>query len=88
MSGFDTLFLVGLLIGVLTLLALPLFLLFALAVGLLKLVFFIVLMPLRLLAWGIGAGFAVFGVLMKGLILTGTAALLLVVGILPLFPLI
>lgn len=80
------LLLVAIVAGVLAVLALPIMLAMALLSAVVKITLFIVLAPIRLLGWMIGAGLAGIGFLLKGFLLTGTAALLLLLGLLPLVP--
>ena len=80
------LLLVAIVAGVLAVLALPIMLAMALLSAVVKITLFIVLAPIRLLGWMIGAGLAGVGFLLKGFLLTGTAALLLLLGLLPLVP--
>jgi hypothetical protein len=80
----------GLLFGafVLALVVVPLMLAFMVVGLVLKLVFFVLLMPLRILFWGLGIAFSAVGLVLKGVLLTGAAALLIVLGLLPLLPLV
>ncbi len=80
------LLLVAIVAGVLAVLALPIMLAMALLGAVVNITLFIVLAPIRLLGWMIGAGLAGIGFLLKGFLLTGTAALLLLFGLLPLVP--
>ena len=80
------LLLVAIVAGVLAVLALPIMLAMALLSAVVKITLFTVLAPIRLLGWMIGAGLAGIGFLLKGFLLTGTAALLLLLGLLPLVP--
>ena len=80
------LLLVAVVAGVLAVLALPIMLAMALLGAVVKITLFVVLAPIRLLGWMIGAGLAGVGILLKGFLLTGTAALLILIGLLPLVP--
>ena len=80
------LLLVAILAGVLAILALPIMLVMAIVGAVVKVALFILVAPIRLLGWTIGAGLAGVGFLLKGFLVTGTAALLILVGLLPLVP--
>ncbi len=80
------LLLVAIVAGVLAVLALPIMLAMALLGVVVKIALFIVLAPIRLLGWMIGAGLAGIGFVLKGFLLTGSAALLILLGLLPLVP--
>ena len=80
------LLLVAIVAGVLAVLALPIMLAMALLSAVVKITLFIVLAPIRLLGWMIGAGLAGIGFVLKGFLLTGSAALLILLGLLPLVP--
>ena len=67
--------------------AAPILLLIGLLVLLIKLGIFLVLLPIRILGWGIGIGVAVIGLLIKGIFLIGAAAVLVIFGLLPFIPL-
>ena len=64
----------------------PIMLAIAILSAVIKIALFIVLAPIRLLGWTIGAGLAGVGFLLKGFLVTGTAALLILLGLLPLLP--
>ena len=74
--------------GVLALLAGPVLLILALAGVFFKLSFLVLIAPIRLFGWFLGMGVTLFGLLLKGFVLTGAAALLILVGLLPLVPLV
>ncbi len=80
------LILAGLLLGLLALIAAPIVLALFVVAAVLKLVFFLVLLPFRILGWGLGLGFAALGLLVKGTLLAGAVALLIVFGLVPLVP--
>lgn len=80
------LLLAAILAGILALLALPIMLVMAIVGAVVKIALFILVAPIRLLGWTIGAGLAGVGFLLKGFLLTGTAAILILAGLLPLFP--
>jgi hypothetical protein len=77
---------VAIVAGVLAVLALPIMLAMALLGAVVKVALFILVAPIRLLGWMVGAGIAGVGFLLKGFLLTGTAALLILIGLLPLVP--
>ncbi len=60
---------------------------FAAVVAVLRLVFFLVLLPFRLLGWGLGIGLAALGLLLKGAVLAAAVGVLFLFGLLPLVPL-
>ena len=68
---------IGLLLGLLVLVAAPILLAISLVATVLRLVFFAVTLPLRILGWIAGAGFGLLG---------GVLALLLLIGLVPLLP--
>lgn len=78
----------GLAIALLILIALPIILVAVLSVALLKLVFFVIFLPFRILGLAFGVGFKAIGLVLKGTILLGAFALLLLVGLVPLAPII
>jgi hypothetical protein len=77
----------GLAIALLVLIALPIILAAALVVALLKLVFFVILLPFRILGLAFGIGIKAIGLVLKGALLFGAVALVFLVGLLPLAPL-
>ena len=87
MSIAGVILVIGALIGLLALIAAPI--VFALfLVGLvLKLVFFVLLLPFRLLGGLFGVGFSAIGWLARGVVGLLGVGLLLALGILPLLPL-
>ena len=84
---FELLILIGAIAILLMIVVVPIVLLLGLIALAVKLAVFLVLLPIRVLGWGVGLGIAAFGLVFKGLILTGAAALLLVFGLIPLLPL-
>lgn len=68
-------------------LAAPLLLAIALLGLLIKIGVFLILLPIRILGWGIGVSVAAIGLLVKGIVLTGAVALLLIFGLVPFLPL-
>jgi hypothetical protein len=84
----ELLILVGLAVILLFVVAAPIILAIGLVGLALKLAVFLILLPIRILGWGIGIGFAALGLLLKGVLLTGAVALLILVGLLPALPLI
>jgi hypothetical protein len=83
-------FLIGsLLFGTLivSLVAVPIMLVLAVVGLVLKLVFFILLAPFRIIGWGLGLGLAAVGILVKSVFLAGALAILVLIGLLPLVPL-
>ncbi|HET6278390.1 MAG TPA: hypothetical protein VFG08_06385 [Candidatus Polarisedimenticolia bacterium] len=81
-----TLLLVAMVAGVVAVVALPIMLAMAVVGAVVKVALLILIAPIRLLGWLMGAGLAVVGFLLEGSLLTGAAALLIVVGLLPLAP--
>jgi hypothetical protein len=79
MLALGFLFLAGLAVGAAMLLALPVLIVLAVAGVVLKVLFFVLFLPLRALGWGIGFAFGALGLL---LVLP-----LLLIGLLPLVPL-
>ena len=67
--------------------AAPILLVIGLLVMLIKLGICIILLPIRILGWGIGISVAAIGLLFKGIFLTGAAAVLVIFGLLPFIPL-
>ncbi|MFQ5876173.1 MAG: hypothetical protein ACE5JH_00555 [Acidobacteriota bacterium] len=86
MTGFEIVLLTGLLVTLLAILAVPLILAFALVAGIAKFVIFLLLLPFRVVGWCLGVGLAALGLLIKGVILTGLAALLFLLGLAPVVP--
>ncbi len=84
----EVLILVGLVAILLFVVAVPVFLAIGLVALAIKLTLFLVLLPIRLLGWGIGIGFAALGLLLKGVVLTAAVGLLILVGLLPALPII
>jgi hypothetical protein len=81
------LMLLGLLVGLVILVAAPIVLAIALVVAVVKLVLSLLLLPFRILGWGLGLGLTTVGLLFKGLFLAGAVGLLLLFGLIPLIPL-
>ena len=77
----------GLAIALLMLIALPMVLAATLVVALLKLVLFVILLPFRILGLAFGIGIKAIGFVLKGALLVGAVALVLLVGLVPLAPL-
>ncbi|HEU4402641.1 MAG TPA: hypothetical protein VFT43_11100 [Candidatus Polarisedimenticolia bacterium] len=69
----------GLLLAILAFVAAPILLALVLVAAVVRLVFFVLLLPLRLLGWGLGFAF-------KGIFLLVGVALLILVGLVPLVP--
>lgn len=78
----------GLAIVLVMLIMLPIVLAAAVLVALLKVAFFVILLPFRVLGLFLGVGFKAIGFVVKGAFLVGAVALVLMVGLLPLAPLI
>jgi hypothetical protein len=83
-----TLVLVGLLLALLVIVAAPIVLAVVVLAAVLRIVLAILLLPFRILGWGVGLGFAAIGLLLKGLLLAFAVALVLVVGLVPLVPIV
>ena len=77
----------GLAIVLVTLIMLPIILAAALVVALLKLVFFVILLPFRILGLAFGLGFKAIGLVLKGALLIGAVAAVFLIGLVPLAPL-
>lgn len=88
MEALGAVMLMALLIGVLALLAVPFVLVVLLIAGAVKLSLFLILLPLRLFGWLLGLGFTLTALLLKGFVVTGALALLVLLGLLPFLPLI
>src|SRR5262245_7744426 len=73
-------------LGLIVLIAAPIALAFVLVGALLHLVFFVLVLPFRLLGGMLGVGFSVLGWLVRGLVLLAILGVLLVLGALPLIP--
>ena len=74
-------------VGLLGLAALAIVLAVSMVVAAFKMLLFVVMIPLRLVGWLLGLGVAAVGLLIKSAVLVGIVALLIVVGLLPLVPL-
>ena len=72
----------------LALLALPMIIAFSLVAAVAKVAIFLLVLPLRIIGLTVGLGFTAAGFMLKGVFLTGVIALLILVGLLPLLPLI
>jgi uncharacterized membrane protein AbrB (regulator of aidB expression) len=80
------LLLLGGLAALLLLIAAPIILVFMVVGVVLRTVFFLITLPFRLLGWGLGIGFSLFGLLLKGAVLAALVALLVLIGALPFVP--
>ena len=78
--------LLGALFTLLVLLAAPLILAFFLVATILRLVFFVIFLPFRILGWTVGIGLGALGLALKGAFLAGIVALLILAGFVPLIP--
>jgi hypothetical protein len=54
----------------------------------LKLVLLVLLLPFRIVGWGLKLGFTVIGILVRGFFLIAVCAILILAGMLPLVPLV
>lgn len=77
----------GVLALFLLVIAAPILLVIGLLALLIKLGIFLILLPIRILGWGIGISVAAIGLLFKGIFLTGAVAVLVIFGLLPFLPL-
>ena len=73
--------------GLLGLAALAIVLAVSIAVAAHRLLLFLVMIPLRLAGWLLGVGLSAVGLLFKSVLMVGIVALVIVVGLLPLVPL-
>src|SRR5947209_2941968 len=72
--------------AILVLIAAPIVLALFIVGTVLRLVFFVLFLPFRLLGALLGLGFGAVGLLLRGLILFGGIAFLLLLGLLPVLP--
>ena len=70
-----------------SLVAIPIMVALAVVGLVLKLVFFLILAPFRILGWGLGAVLGIVGLALKGVFLLVGVSLLILLGLFPLIPL-
>ncbi len=78
----------GIILGLLVLAGALVVLLGFMIVAVLKLVLLVVLLPFRIVGWGLKLGFTAVGILVRGFFLIAACAILIFAGMLPLVPLV
>ena len=83
-----SLILLGICLGVLILAGALVVIAVSLVVAVLKAVLFLLVLPFRIVGWGLKLGFTIAGILIRGFFLIALCVILILFGMLPLVPLV